>query len=46
MLGSSTLLLVDQIRSLDTQSVQDMVGHLSQEDMARLERAVRLHLGL
>ncbi|MGQ4598295.1 type II toxin-antitoxin system PemK/MazF family toxin [Nocardia sp. R6R-6] len=46
LLGSSTLLLVDQIRSLDTQYVRDMVGYLSQEDMQRLERAVRLYLRL
>ncbi|WP_405135187.1 type II toxin-antitoxin system PemK/MazF family toxin [Nocardia sp. NBC_01388] len=44
--GSSTLLLVDQIRSLDTKYVGDMVGYLTQDDMEHLERAIRLHLGL
>ncbi|MFF3573442.1 type II toxin-antitoxin system PemK/MazF family toxin [Nocardia jiangxiensis] len=46
LLGDSTLLLVDQIRSLDTSYVGDMVGYLSQEDTRRLEHAVRLHLGV
>jgi mRNA interferase MazF len=46
LMNLPTLLLVDQIRSLDIQYVGDMVGYLTQEDMQRLERAVALYLGL
>ncbi|MEV0684144.1 type II toxin-antitoxin system PemK/MazF family toxin [Nocardia sp. NPDC050378] len=46
LLGTSTLLLVDQMRSLDVRYVRDMVAYLSQDEMARLERAVSLYLGL
>ncbi|MGN2641554.1 type II toxin-antitoxin system PemK/MazF family toxin [Nocardia takedensis] len=46
LLGRSTLLLVDQIRSLDVQYVGEMVGYLSHDDMARLDLTVTHYLGL
>ncbi|NQE91013.1 type II toxin-antitoxin system PemK/MazF family toxin [Nocardia terpenica] len=46
LMGKTTRLLVDQIRSLDTKYVHDLVGYLSQEEMGRLERATRLYLRL
>ncbi|GAB3672367.1 type II toxin-antitoxin system toxin endoribonuclease PemK [Actinocorallia lasiicapitis] len=45
--GRSTLLLVDQIRSLDIQYlVGDPVDYLDRLDMGQLENAVRAYLGL
>lgn len=46
LLGRPTLLLVDQVRSLDTQYVHDLVGFLPRDDMARLDAVVKLYLGL
>ena len=46
LLGIPTLLLVDQIRSLDVDCIGDMVGYLTHEDLERLEHALRLYLGL
>ncbi|MFI5778632.1 type II toxin-antitoxin system PemK/MazF family toxin [Nocardia sp. NPDC051570] len=44
--GHRTRLLVDQVRSLDSGYVRDMVGYLPRGDMRRLEQALRLYLGL
>jgi mRNA interferase MazF len=41
-----TTLLVDQIRSIDTQYLRDMVGFLAGDDLETLEMAVRRYLRL
>ncbi|MFC9893046.1 type II toxin-antitoxin system PemK/MazF family toxin [Nocardia sp. NPDC127579] len=46
LMERSTLLLVDQVRSLDTKHLGDMVGYLLRDDMARLDNALQLYLGL
>lgn len=46
LMGIPTRLLVDQIRSLDTQYVHELVDFLPQVEMAALERATRRYLGL
>ncbi|WP_162240330.1 type II toxin-antitoxin system PemK/MazF family toxin [Nocardia arizonensis] len=46
LLSQPTLLLVDQIRSLDSRYVGEMVGYLPREDMKRLEHAITRYLGL
>ncbi|MGF6880524.1 mRNA interferase MazF [Nocardia sp. GAS34] len=41
-----TRLLVDQMRSIDTQYLYDMVGFLTGEDLTALETAVRRYVRL
>lgn len=44
--GRETRLLVDQIRSLDSDYVHDMVGYLNRQDMDCLETAIRQYFDL
>lgn len=44
--GRETLLLVDQIRSLDSDYIHGMVGYLGRQEMDNLETAIREYLDL
>jgi mRNA interferase MazF len=44
--GAPTVLLVDQIRSIDTDYIHELVGMLSRDEMAELEDAISRYLGL
>ncbi|WP_067885457.1 type II toxin-antitoxin system PemK/MazF family toxin [Nocardia vaccinii] len=46
LMGTPTRLLVDQIRSLDTQYVHEVVDFLPRVEMEALEHATRRYLGL
>lgn len=45
-LDCDSVLLVNQIRALDTRRISEVVGHLAEDDMGRLENAVRKLLSL
>ncbi|MFI1918955.1 type II toxin-antitoxin system PemK/MazF family toxin [Nocardia sp. NPDC020380] len=44
--GRETRLLVDQMRSIDSDYLHDMVGYLTREEMDSLETAIREYLDL
>ncbi len=44
--GASTRVLTDQIRVVDAQAVKEGLGHLSHGEMAALDDALALVLGL
>lgn len=46
LMGRRTLLMVDQIRSLDTNYVLDSVGFLSTAEQSVLDQAIRRYLRL
>ncbi|MGW4841136.1 type II toxin-antitoxin system PemK/MazF family toxin [Nocardia brasiliensis] len=46
LMDQRTLLMVDQIRSLDTNYVLDSVGFLSMTEQATLDQAIRRYLRL
>jgi mRNA interferase MazF len=43
--GTSTLVLVDQVRAVDSTRLGDFAGRLDPDEMAEVDRAVRLILG-
>jgi mRNA interferase MazF len=45
--GRETLLLTDQIRTIDTEHVRgELVDYLSRDDMAQVEHSLSRYLGL
>ena len=46
LLGTTTRILVDQLRAVDLSRLGDQVGRLDTGELAELDRAVRLMLGV
>lgn len=44
--GKATLVLVEQVAAVDPQRLGGLVGHVSQHEMADIDRALRVVLGL
>ena len=44
--GRPTRVLIDQIRSIDTQYVGEQVGYLTRDEMAEVEHAMASYLGI
>jgi len=44
--GTSTRVLTDQLRVVDAQAVKESIGHLSRGEMAAVDDALALVLGL